>query len=161
MLSSNDDQTSKQSYSTHSYFLNNHINSNTTYNHYNHYYRLLNSISVTSQTNNNTTYKPVREILIEMQQSAPHPKEKDMKVNHETLRQIQGWANLLDGMRDADADADVDADANADAGEGKSWHSYLWRTMSIRSFFRRVGLAFFLGNILLLLFSSTFLKLEI
>ncbi|KAF8943558.1 hypothetical protein BGZ47_005298 [Haplosporangium gracile] len=72
-----------------------------------------------------------------MQDFGPHPKEKEMKVNHETLRQIQWWATLLDGVCDTDADADADGNID-DKG---------WRKIGLRGFLKRIGLAFFLGLI--------------
>ncbi|KAF9337499.1 hypothetical protein BGZ91_009434 [Linnemannia elongata] len=57
-----------------------------------------------------------------------------MKVNHETLRQIQWWANLLDGVCGADIDGQ--------AVDGKGWYK-----MSVWNSLARIGLAFFLGLI--------------
>ncbi|KAF9539323.1 hypothetical protein EC957_005545 [Mortierella hygrophila] len=57
-----------------------------------------------------------------------------MNANHETLRRIQWWASLLDGVWDADVDGQ--------AVDGKGWHK-----MSFWSFLSRIGLAFFLGLI--------------
>lgn len=68
-----------------------------------------------------------------MQEFEPHPKEKEMKVNHETLRRIQWWANLLDGVCDADIDGQ--------AVDGKGWYK-----MSVWNSLARIGLAFFLGK---------------
>ncbi|KAF9122927.1 hypothetical protein BGX30_001704 [Mortierella sp. GBA39] len=69
-----------------------------------------------------------------MQEFEPHPKEKEMKANHETLGRIQWWASLLDGVCDADVDSQ--------AVDGKGWHK-----MSVWSFLSRIGLAFILGLI--------------
>ncbi|KAG0297984.1 hypothetical protein BGZ96_003631 [Linnemannia gamsii] len=87
---------------------------------------------------------PVREGVNEMQGFEPHPKEKEMKVNYETLQHVQGWATLLDGMRDADADADADVNADADASDGKDLRLSLWGWMKIWRALKRSGLAFFL-----------------
>ncbi|KAF9092468.1 hypothetical protein BGX23_004260 [Mortierella sp. AD031] len=67
-----------------------------------------------------------------MQGFEPHPKEKEMKVNHETLRQIQKWAVLLDGTRC------YEWHDTGRRGGGGGW---------FQGVLESIGLAFFLGLI--------------
>ena len=139
MLSSSNDQIFNHRYPTHSTFSDNRIKNSNNRHRYHHcnYHHLLNcncNFSNFSETiGPPSTLTPVREVVIEMQKFEPHPKEKEMKVNHETLRRIQWWANLLDGVCDSDVDGQ--------AVDGKGWHK-----ANVWSFLTRIGLAFFLGK---------------
>lgn len=105
---------------------------NTHYYNHNHFVnRTFSNFSETIEPPSTAT--SVRQVVIKMQEFESHPKEKEMKVNHETLRRIQWWANLLDGVCDADADGQ--------AVDSKSWHK-----MNVSNFLTRIGLAFFLGK---------------